>query len=119
MTSPPTIRARALDAAAQALNAGGYLLPTTAQAAVVDAVIAVTNQPAERCGDLTPGLTGGWLECVLRPGHHGSHADHGNTRWTEKPQGRLDAARAWARTNLPAEQQEQLLTILGGREARA
>ncbi|MFD8144746.1 hypothetical protein [Streptomyces sp. NPDC059708] len=33
------IRARALDAAAQALNAGGYWLPADGQAAVVDAVL--------------------------------------------------------------------------------
>jgi hypothetical protein len=39
VTSQPTTRDRALDAAAQALNAGGYWLPVDGQAAVVDAVV--------------------------------------------------------------------------------
>jgi hypothetical protein len=43
---------------------------------------AVPSAPAERCGDvLTPVLGGESTECVLRPGHQGSHADEAGTRW--------------------------------------
>lgn len=47
MTDGPTLHARALDAAAQALNAGGYWLPADGQAAVVDAVLAVVATAQE------------------------------------------------------------------------
>lgn len=45
-----------------------------------------TVQPAEHCGELAPtfGLIGqpdGGTECVLRPGHSGSHADEHGMRW--------------------------------------
>ncbi|RSS11378.1 hypothetical protein [Streptomyces sp. WAC08401] len=41
----------------------------------------MTNQPAEYCGNISPGPLGHRTECVLRPGHQGSHADHGGGRW--------------------------------------
>ncbi|MFK0222183.1 hypothetical protein ACIQWN_28835 [Streptomyces vinaceus] len=41
MTGEPNLRDRAIDAVAQALNAGRYWLPTEGQTAVVDAVLAV------------------------------------------------------------------------------
>lgn len=47
LTSPPTLRALALDAAAVALNTGRYWLPAEAQAAVVDAVTAVYEADLE------------------------------------------------------------------------
>ncbi|MER6778441.1 MULTISPECIES: hypothetical protein [unclassified Streptomyces] len=59
---------------------------STSQVKEVATVPAAPAQPAERCGDMTESITGtGWYECVLRPGHHGSHADHSNMRWTEIP----------------------------------
>ncbi|MFK0222182.1 hypothetical protein ACIQWN_28830 [Streptomyces vinaceus] len=49
-------------------------------------VTGTLAKPAERCGDMTESITGtGWYECVLRPGHQGSHADHSNMRWAEIP----------------------------------
>ncbi|MGW2580818.1 hypothetical protein ACWCYZ_05675 [Streptomyces virginiae] len=42
--------------------------------------------PAERCGSLVPLFFGDrWLECVLHPGHQGSHADEEGARWSETP----------------------------------
>ncbi|MFE2384475.1 hypothetical protein [Streptomyces misionensis] len=40
-------------------------------------------QPREHCGDPKPPLSGESerTECVLRPGHPGSHADQHDTRW--------------------------------------
>lgn len=85
MTTPPTLRALALDATARALNAGRYWLPADAQAAVVDAVLAVSSQPAEHCGDQLPRIgRDTFTECVLHPGHQGSHADFEGSRWTKK-----------------------------------
>ncbi|MFE2164847.1 hypothetical protein ACFXB3_07205 [Streptomyces sp. NPDC059447] len=44
----------------------------------------MTSQPAEHCGAILPGI---WeqppTECVLRPGHQGSHANHDGARWIE------------------------------------
>lgn len=41
------------------------------------------TEPQEHCGDLKPQFSKNTdrTECVLRPGHTGSHADHNNTRW--------------------------------------
>ncbi|KIF02221.1 hypothetical protein PL81_31120 [Streptomyces sp. RSD-27] len=86
MTDEPNLRARALDAAAQALNAGGYWLPTDGQAAIVDAVLAVADAEIDTA-----------------------------RRRPSRSEGQLAHARLWARTNLTAEQQHQLLSILGGR----
>lgn len=46
-------------------------------------VAGVTVAPAEHCGHLSPQtlLTTPPTECVLRPGHQGSHADHQGARW--------------------------------------
>lgn len=39
-------------------------------------------RPAEHCGAQFPAFEGQPpAECVLRPGHHGSHANHEGTRW--------------------------------------
>ncbi|MER7696196.1 hypothetical protein [Streptomyces sp. NPDC096095] len=40
-------------------------------------------RPAERCGDLKPLFSehSELTECVLHPGHFGSHADEYGTRW--------------------------------------
>ncbi|MFC8008893.1 hypothetical protein [Streptomyces cinereoruber] len=38
-------------------------------------------QPAERCGHQPDPVIGRPTECVLRPGHSGSHADHTGMRW--------------------------------------
>lgn len=44
------------------------------------------ERPAERCGNPAPRVGGGiWLECVLQPGHQGSHADNEGARWTWRP----------------------------------
>ena len=42
-----------------------------------------TAEPREHCGDLKPPFseTTERTECVLRPGHQGSHADQHGTRW--------------------------------------
>lgn len=41
-----------------------------------------TRTPAEHCGDPKPGFLGDpAAECVLRPGHSGSHADETGCRW--------------------------------------
>jgi hypothetical protein len=41
-----------------------------------------TVQPAEHCGDILDlPFEGGTTECVLRPGHSGSHANETGTRW--------------------------------------
>jgi hypothetical protein len=42
-------------------------------------------KPAEHCGDISPGPLGCRSECVLRPGHSGSHADDQGGRWWEDP----------------------------------
>ncbi|MFJ6579291.1 hypothetical protein ACIQMY_25430 [Streptomyces sp. NPDC091368] len=39
------------------------------------------SQPAEHCGHQPDHVTGQPTECVLRPGHNGSHADHNGMRW--------------------------------------
>lgn len=41
------------------------------------------TEPREHCGDLKPPFseTTERTECVLRPGHTGSHADQHGTRW--------------------------------------
>lgn len=83
------LRARALDVAAQALDAGGYWLPADGQAAVVDAVLAACETE---------------LDASQRRA----------VRLVE----RIGDARVWARKNLTAEQQEQLLAVLAGREPR-
>lgn len=44
-------------------------------------------QPVEHCGNQLPPLIGDGpvTECVLRPGHQGSHANDEGCRWIEKP----------------------------------
>lgn len=45
-----------------------------------------STQPVERCGAVFPAFEGTLpTECVLRPGHQGSHANEYDTRWIEKP----------------------------------
>jgi hypothetical protein len=45
--------------------------------------------PAEHCGELTPpGISTERTECVLRPGHSGSHADDRGARWWPTPDAR-------------------------------
>jgi hypothetical protein len=83
--TPSALREQAIDAVAQALNAGRYWLPAAGQAAAVDAVLA---------------LTGAELEASQRRG----------IAFGE----RIDAARAWARQHLDAEQQAGLLAVLRG-----
>lgn len=52
----------------------------------------VTPQPAEHCGNQSPTISGlrvpSPTECVLRPGHQGSHADEHGMRWslTKEPE---------------------------------
>jgi hypothetical protein len=45
--------------------------------------VAQHGSPREHCGHLSPdtGLTTVRTECVLRPGHSGSHADDVGCRW--------------------------------------
>ncbi|MFE2556007.1 hypothetical protein ACFXGT_08215 [Streptomyces sp. NPDC059352] len=40
-----------------------------------------TDRPAEHCGHQPDPAIGQPTECVLRPGHSGSHADHRGMRW--------------------------------------
>lgn len=43
-----------------------------------------TRQPAEHCGATLPAFERAPVtECVLRPGHQGSHANHDGARWIE------------------------------------
>jgi hypothetical protein len=51
-------------------------------------------KPAEHCGDISPGPLGHRSECVLRPGHSGSHADERGGRWWLDP--------AWTTPDNPA-----------------
>lgn len=48
---------------------------------------ATTTTPREHCGHLSPetALTSPRTECVLRPGHAGSHADDVGCRWWYDP----------------------------------
>jgi hypothetical protein len=150
MTPDERRHALAFNAVGPAVNEAGCWLPLSARKTVAEAVLkALDAEPVERCGDLVNGPTGGWLECVLRPGHHGSHANEDDTRWTMKPaagycphcgrgdagptaedyeasqrravdfQIRIDAARDWARKNLGAEQQQELLAALRGDQLTA
>lgn len=51
-------------------------------------MLYVRTVPAERCGELAPPLLAPRAvpeECVLRPGHSGSHATEGGTRWRIRP----------------------------------
>lgn len=41
----------------------------------------MNTQPAEHCGNISPGPLGYRSECVLRPGHSGSHANETGGRW--------------------------------------
>lgn len=45
------------------------------------------EQPAERCGHILRAITTAdhWTECVLTPGHQGSHANDEGCRWIERP----------------------------------
>lgn len=44
-----------------------------------------TTQPVEHCGDQLPRIgEDAFTECILRPGHQGSHANFEGTRWTRK-----------------------------------
>ncbi|NUP19048.1 MAG: hypothetical protein HOZ81_23745 [Streptomyces sp.] len=44
------------------------------------------HRPAERCGEVCASFFGDrWFECVLRPGHRGSHASEDGTRWFAHP----------------------------------
>jgi hypothetical protein len=54
--------------------------------------IPYTPPPREHCGHLTPdtGLTTPRTECVLHPGHQGSHADEAGCRWRLTPVTRTD-----------------------------
>lgn len=51
--------------------------------------VAAHSTPREHCGDLSPdtGLSTVRTECVLRPGHQGSHADDVGCRWWCDPTG--------------------------------
>ncbi|MEU1445479.1 hypothetical protein [Streptomyces mirabilis] len=48
-----------------------------------DTTATQAAQPREHCGNLKPQFSESTerTECVLRPGHFGSHADHNGTRW--------------------------------------
>ncbi|MFF5445449.1 hypothetical protein [Streptomyces sp. NPDC012888] len=89
----------------------------------IDLAEMLAARPAERCGAQLPSLDGGSLqECVLRPGHQGSHATHDDTRWVEKPAagycphcGRGDVAPtadAYEQQRQRAEQAEVALALL-------
>lgn len=66
-------------------------LPELVQALTEPAASPATEAtgPREHCGDLKPQFSQSTerTECVLRPGHSGSHADHNDTRWwwTDQP----------------------------------
>ena len=85
----PDVRARAIDALKTALNAHGCWLPVEAQPVAVDAVLTVADRELD--------------------------ADQ---RRTVRLVERIGDARVWARKNLPADQERELLAILGGREAQ-
>jgi len=58
--------------------------PDGGVAASIDATYSI-RQPAEHCGNQLPPLVGDGpvTECVLGPGHQGSHANHEGARWIE------------------------------------
>ena len=49
--------------------------------------VPYTPPPRERCGDLAPQILEHCprVECVLRPGHQGSHANERGARWWYDP----------------------------------
>lgn len=49
--------------------------------------VPYTPPPREHCGSLAPQFfeNGPRVECVLRPGHQGSHADDRSARWWLMP----------------------------------
>lgn len=57
-------------------------------------VVPYTPPPRERCGALTPAFFehSERTECVLRPGHSGSHAGEHGTRWWYTPATAEDGA---------------------------
>jgi hypothetical protein len=63
-------------------------------------------QPAEHCGNISPGPLGYRSECVLRPGHSGSHANETGGRWwkTTADSPIRDAEAAIARVQAAADQ---------------
>ncbi|NUR03417.1 MAG: hypothetical protein HOY79_44945 [Streptomyces sp.] len=66
--------------------------PTPEEQARLAARIA--RQPAERCGHLSPQLfTNPPTECVLRPGHSGTHANDSGGRWWINPTAELAGQR--------------------------
>lgn len=79
-------RALAFNAVGPALNEHDEWVPLSVRKAVADAVLeAIAGEPAEHCGAIFPAFEGAPpTECVLRPGHHGSHANEYDTRWVEK-----------------------------------
>lgn len=83
-------RALAFNAVGPALKAAGHSLPLSVRKAVAEAVLAAADSrlPAEHCGAVFPAFEGmAPTECVLRPGHQGSHANDDDTRWIEKAAG--------------------------------
>ena len=55
--------------------------------------------PVEHCGDLNPSAVGAdQAECVLRPGHSGSHADDRGCRWRTSLRGVIQTAQQQYRT---------------------
>ncbi|MYR29166.1 MULTISPECIES: hypothetical protein, partial [unclassified Streptomyces] len=52
----------------------------------IDELYARQGGPVEHCGETVHlPLDGGQTECVLRPGHRGSHANEHGTRWNLRP----------------------------------
>lgn len=105
MSDQPTLRDRALAAAAVALNTGRYWLPAEAQAAVVDAVFAVRDATPHVCrpgaslyycptfGRTESDCHGGHDVCCDRPDLHQLACAHcGGTGGDPEDPGDYDAA---------------------------
>ncbi|MFF9146342.1 hypothetical protein ACF1BN_15925 [Streptomyces sp. NPDC014861] len=78
-------RALAFNSLSRALRAAGHWVPLSARRTASDAVLDAVDadsRTAEHCGHQPPPRIGSRpTECVLRPGHCGSHANHDGMRW--------------------------------------
>ncbi|MFF2774836.1 hypothetical protein ACFVU3_07995 [Streptomyces sp. NPDC058052] len=78
--------ALAFNSLSRALQAAGHWIPLSARRTAAEAVLCAVDtdgRPPEHCGH-QPDLYGHSTECVLRPGHSGSHTDRTGMRWWKR-----------------------------------
>lgn len=138
MNADLILRDRAIDAVKQAINALGMWLPPAGREAVVNAVLVLidTHTPADqplidrlleaatrdeaagaqsKTGGITESATAAAFRLAARGAGESHDADlDASQRRAVAFAERIDAARAWARRHLDAEQQAGLLGVLRG-----